>query len=48
MNKQFKYEQPNDIEILKAYINKNANYNRADARIIKRALRKLTVHYGNV
>jgi hypothetical protein len=37
------YETPMDMEILQAYIHKNAGYNRADARRIKRALRKLAV-----
>ncbi len=35
------YETPPDMDILEAYINKHANYNSADARKIKRALRKL-------
>ena len=35
------YETPLDSEILEAYINKNASYNRADAKRIRRALRKL-------
>lgn len=36
------YEEPIDKDILEAYMHKNAAYNRADARKIKRALRKLT------
>lgn len=36
------YATPMDSEILQVYLNKNANYNRADARRIKRALRKLS------
>lgn len=36
------YESPMDSEILQAYLHKNAGYNRADARRIKRALRKLS------
>ncbi|MDB5186295.1 MAG: hypothetical protein JWL85_818 [Candidatus Saccharibacteria bacterium] len=37
------YETSSDIEILEAYIHKNAAYNRADARKIKRALHKLSL-----
>ena len=36
------YETPLDSQILEAYLHKNAGYNHADARRIKRALRKLT------
>jgi hypothetical protein len=38
------YEQPLDMEILEAYINKNANYKRADARKIRRAIRKISTY----
>lgn len=37
------YESPIDRDILEAYLNKNSTYNRADARKIKRALRKLAL-----
>ncbi len=37
------YETPMDKEILEVYIHKNSNYNRADIRKIKRALRKLAL-----
>jgi hypothetical protein len=35
------YEQPQDMDILEAYVNKNADYKRSDARKIRRTLRKL-------
>jgi len=35
------YLEPTPNDILQAYINKNAAYNRATARRIKRQLRKL-------
>lgn len=35
------YEAPQNSEILEAYLNKHASYNKADARRIKRQLRKL-------
>ena len=37
------YETPLDSDILEAYILKNASYNRADARKIKRELRKIAI-----
>lgn len=43
MNKpkiSMQYQQPQDVEVLKMYLNKNT-YNRADARKIKRQLRRL-------
>lgn len=40
-NKRTTSEIPRDSEILEAYLNKHA-YNKADARRIKRQLRKLT------
>jgi hypothetical protein len=43
-SKPMTFESPIDSDILQAYINKNASYKRADARRIKRALRKL--NYG--
>jgi hypothetical protein len=38
--KPMAFESPSDSDILEAYLHKQA-YNRADARRIKRALRKL-------
>jgi hypothetical protein len=37
----FKFETIPDLDILQSYMHKNAAYNNADARKIKRALRKL-------
>lgn len=36
------YETPMDIEIIEAYMNKNAGAKRSEIRKIRRALRKLT------
>jgi hypothetical protein len=41
LRKPMAFERPSDSDILEAYLHKSAGYSRADARRIKRALRKL-------
>ena len=37
----FQYEKPANLDILASYVHKNAFYSKAEARKIKRTLRKL-------